>query len=68
MLTSNFHLLFINSLSGSIVCKQFGRRPGPTRRRAWSWSKLFDTDGIPKIFFERVIFLKKKSAFDKSHT
>ena len=24
-------------------CKQFGTRPGPTERQAWSGSKLFDT-------------------------
>ena len=59
MLTSNFQLLFINSLSGSVVSEQFGRRSGPTTRRAWSWSKLFDTDGIPKLFFAGFIFYKK---------
>ena len=31
------------------VCKQFGPRSGTTKCRAFSGSKLFDTDGIPDI-------------------
>ena len=44
-------------------CKQFGTRSGPTERRSWSGSKLFDTlmvfleDLLEKVDFE------KKNAF-----
>ena len=31
-----------NSAADSL-CKQVGPRSGPTKSRAWSWSKLFDT-------------------------
>ena len=47
--------------SANNICKQFGPRSGPTNGRAWSGSKLFDTDGIPEIFFENFDILKKKS-------
>ena len=34
--------------------KQFGLRSGTTTHRAWSGSKLFDTDGIPeKVFWKK---------------
>ena len=38
-------------LSADNLCKQFGIRSGPTKCRAWSRSKQFDTDGIPEIIF-----------------
>ena len=37
--------------------KQFGPRSGPTNRRAWSESILFDTDGIPERFFPNFNYL-----------
>ena len=41
--------------------KQFGPRSGPTKRRAWSGSKLFDTlaNGFKINCLSRKIFLKK---------
>ena len=39
------------------ICKQFGPKSGPTERRAWFGSKLFDTLMVsPKEFFENVNF------------
>ena len=49
------------------LCKQFGPRSGPTKRRAWSGSKLIDTQLVfLKEFFEKVDF-EKKSADNKKH-
>ena len=46
-------------LSADNLCKQFVPRSGPTERRAWSGSKLFDTLMLfLKEFFEKVIFEK----------
>ena len=51
--------------SANNLCKQFGTRFGPTKRRAWSGSKLFDTlEVFLKDFFEKKWFWKK-SADDK---
>ena len=50
--------------SNDNLCKQFGSRSGPTKRQAWSGSKLFDTDGNPERFFFLKINLKKKSTED----
>ena len=42
-----------------ILCKPFVTRPGPTKRRAWSGSKLLDTlivfleELIEKVDFEK---------------
>ena len=37
------------------ICKQFGPWSGPTKRRAWSGSKLFDTlEVFMKEYFENV--------------
>ena len=36
-------------LPGNNFCKQFGSRSGPTKSRAWSGSKLFDT--LMVLFF-----------------
>ena len=45
--------------------KQFGPRSGPTNRRAWSGSKLFDILIVfLKEFFWKINF-EKKSADDK---
>ena len=45
--------------------KQFGPRSGPTNRRAWSGSKLFDILMVfLKEFFQKVNF-EKKTADDK---
>ena len=50
--------------SADNLCKQFGSRSGPTKCRAWSGSKLFDTLMIfLKEFFEKIDF--EKSADDK---
>ena len=43
--------------SADNLCKQFGPRSGPTKCRAWSGSKLFDTLTVYlKEFFEKVDF------------
>ena len=44
--------------SADNLCKQFGPRPGPKKRWAWSESKLFDTVTQKKLIL-------KKSADDK---
>ena len=41
--------LLVTFSSADQFCKQFGPRSGPTKRRAWSGSKLFDTVGIPVL-------------------
>ena len=46
-------------MSADNLWEQFGSRSGPTESRAWSGSKLFDTDGISKSWFW------KKTAGDK---
>ena len=48
------------------ICTQFRSRPGPTKRRYCSGSKLFDTDAIPEIFFRQIGFYKR-SADNKKH-
>ena len=51
--------------SADSLCKQFGPRPGLTKCRAWSESKLFETlMGFLKEFFKKNGF-EKKSADDK---
>ena len=48
--------------SADNFCKQSGPRSGPTLRRAWSGSKLFDTLMIfLKNFFGKKIFWKKSA-------
>ena len=43
------------------LCKQFRPRTGPTKCRAWAWSKLFDTLMVfLKEFFEKVNFEKNQ--------
>ena len=50
--------------SAGNICTQFGPRSGPTERRVWSGSKLFDTVVVViKDFFEKTYF-EKKSADD----
>ena len=46
--------------SADNLCKQFGPRSGPTKCRAWSGSKLFDTLNmiIPEIIFWKSWFWK----------
>ena len=47
--------------SADDLCKQFGPRSGPTKCRAWSGSKQFDTLMVfPKEFFEKVDFEKNQ--------
>ena len=47
--------LHLQVTSADNLCKQFGPRPGPTKCRAWSGSKLFDTLMVfLKEFFENV--------------
>ena len=48
------------------LCKQFGFRSGPTKCRAWSGSKLFDTLMVLlKEFFEKVEFEKNQQTTKK---
>ena len=50
------------------LCKQFGSRSGPTKCRAWSGSKLFDTLIIfLKDFFEKIYLKKAKNKNNKKH-
>ena len=50
----SFHAFAEISSSADDIQKQFGSRSGPTQRRAWSGSKLFDTLILfPKEFFEK---------------
>ena len=54
---------FFNSSSAdSLVnlCKQFGHRSDPTKRRAYSVSKLFDTLMVFLNFFSDKVDLGKK--------
>ena len=49
------------------LCKQFERRPGPTKHWAWSGSKLFDTDGIvPERICWKSWFWKQPAGEKKS--
>ena len=49
--------LYLLVLSADIFCKHVGTRSGPTKRRARSGSKLFDTLMVfLKEFFENVDF------------
>ena len=48
-LLSSIALLFLVS-SVDNFCKQFGPRSGPTKRRVWSGSKLFDTNVFSENF------------------
>ena len=51
------------------LCKQFGSRSGPPKCRAWSGSKLFDTDWwYSWIIFSKVLILTKKSADENKIT
>ena len=51
--------LYLQVSSADNLCKQFGPRSGPTKHRAWSESKLFDTLVVfLKVFFEKVDFEK----------
>ena len=52
--------------SAHILCKQIGRRSGPTKCRAWSGSNLFDTQMVfMKEFFEKVDFEKNQQTTKK---
>ena len=54
--------LYLLVLSADNICKQFVSRPGPTKCRASSGFKLFDTLIVfMKEFFEKVDFEKAKS-------
>ena len=46
--------------SADNLCNELGPRSGPTECRSCSGSKLFDTDDIPKEFFEKVDFKERK--------
>ena len=47
--------------SADSICKQFGNRSGSTECRAWSGSKLFDTQMVfLKELFEKVDFEKNQ--------
>ena len=44
------------------LCKQFGPRSGPTKRRAWSASKLFESLMVfLKNFIKKMIFLRNSA-------
>ena len=52
--------------SADDLCKQIGPRSGPTKCRAWSWSKLFDTLMVfLKEFFEKVQIEKNQQTTKK---
>ena len=52
--------------SADNICKQFGPRLGPTKCRAWSGSKLFDTLMVfPTEFFQKVDFEKNRQTTNK---
>ena len=60
----------INNLSNTVLSadklhEQLGSWSDPTFCRAWSGSKLFDTDGIQKEFFENLNFDDKNSRRQK---
>ena len=48
--------LYLLVSSAENFCKQFGSRSGPTKHRAWSESKLFDTliEFLIKVDFEKI--------------
>ena len=48
------------------LCKQFGSRPGLTKRQAWFGSKLFETLIFLSEFFEDINFEEKKKDDKKS--
>ena len=48
VLTSCFVFNPLPALSADNLCKQFGLRSGPTKCRAWSGSKLFETQMVLK--------------------
>ena len=53
-------------LSADNLGKQFGPRSGPTKRRSWSGSNLFDTLTVfLKEFFEKVVFEKNHQTTKK---
>ena len=53
-------ILYLLVSSVDNLCKQFGSRSGPTKCRAWSGSKLFDTDGIPEKMIMKKISRRPK--------
>ena len=63
-----FNFSFTNYLSSADnIWKQFGPRSGPTKRRAWSGSKLFYTQMVfPNKSIDKVGFERKK-ADDKKY-
>ena len=51
--------IYLLVMSTNNLCKQFGPRSGPTKCRAWSGSKLFDTlTAFLKEFLQKVDFEK----------
>ena len=64
--TDNSLTLCLPVLSADNLCKQFGPRPGPTKHRALSGSKLFDALMVfLKEFFEKVDFEEKYQQMTK---
>ena len=58
--------LYLLVLSADNLCKQFGPRSGPTKCRAWSESKLFDTLMVfLKEFFKIIDFEKNQQTTQK---
>ena len=57
--TPTLTLCLLVEASADNLCKQFGPWSGLKKNRAWTGSKLFDSNGIPKIFFRKRWFWKK---------
>ena len=58
------HYLQVSSVDK--LCKQFGPRSGPTKRRAWSGANLFDSQMVLlKEFFEKNDFEKNQQTTKK---
>ena len=57
--------LYLLVLSADNFCKQIGSRSGPTKGRAWSGSKLFDTQMVFITDSFREVDFEKKAADDK---
>ena len=61
----NLICLFVSSADN--ICKQFGIRPGRTKCRAWSGSKMFDTLMVFLIFFPKKFNFEIKQQTTKKH-
>ena len=64
---SKINVCFFLVSSADNLYKQFGPRSGPTKCRACSGSKLFDTLVVFLEFFSKKIILKKNQQTTKKH-